>query len=315
MHRTIQCFRVGCPGIMLLVAICVVVTDEQSSSKISSILSTLHIYEDWTSSPNDKTNFLSRIREEVADLAPYKIGAMNFSADPCDNFYEFVCGKWIHDTPIPEEKASISMVWDTAEDAVTKEMNGLMASESLDGEEDLQRLRAYYKACMNVSLIETLGVAPLRFLLNIADSIQSVQDVQEAIATLESWNFNTLISLSVEPDLVNHTRHSLLIRSSGLSLPDYSWYKALPSAASKSPNKSEPDAEWKIHVIQTLAQDIKAMNILAGYTEAEAEEAVKGTFAIEWQLACILAKEPYGISVPISLQSLLTCSLIPLQNR
>ena len=45
---------------------------------------------------------------ELPDIHPQSdvLAAMNFSVDPCDNFYEFVCGRWIHDTPIPPTKLS-----------------------------------------------------------------------------------------------------------------------------------------------------------------------------------------------------------------
>ena len=186
------------------------------------------------------------------------------------------------------------MIWDAAEDEIVREMNDLMISDGHDADDAQRRLSAYYKACMNVSLLDSLGVEPLQFLLNLADSIQSVQDVREVISILQAWNFDTLISLSVEPDSANHSRYALLIRSSGLSLPDFSWYEVIPGSPLQMPNNSQPDAAWKLQVIQTLANDIKKMNMLAGYSEDEAERAVKDTFAIELQLASILSQEPYG---------------------
>merc|ERR550539_813704 len=34
------------------------------------------------------------------------MGAMNTSANPCDDFYNFACGTWISEHVIPEDKSS-----------------------------------------------------------------------------------------------------------------------------------------------------------------------------------------------------------------
>ena len=57
---------------------------------------------DWRDSPA-RQEFLSSVR---ADLPNYVSRDMDFSVDPCDNFYEHVCGAWVENTTIPGHLAS-----------------------------------------------------------------------------------------------------------------------------------------------------------------------------------------------------------------
>ena len=36
------------------------------------------------------------------------IESLDESTSPCDDFYQFTCGKWIQSTPIPDHKSSVN---------------------------------------------------------------------------------------------------------------------------------------------------------------------------------------------------------------
>lgn len=44
-------------------------------------------------------------------LASEMLKGMNRNVDPCDNFYEFVCGNFIKETVIPDDKVSINILY------------------------------------------------------------------------------------------------------------------------------------------------------------------------------------------------------------
>lgn len=45
----------------------------------------------------------------TAGAAGKMIAAMNRSADPCTDFYDFSCGRWRQSNPIPDDEAQVSV--------------------------------------------------------------------------------------------------------------------------------------------------------------------------------------------------------------
>ena len=53
------------------------------------------------------TTYAKNIEKRTSpELTNYVLSAMNFSIDPCQDFYNFSCGMWIAKTPLPPSKSS-----------------------------------------------------------------------------------------------------------------------------------------------------------------------------------------------------------------
>lgn len=91
---------------------------------------------------------------------------MNLSADPCDNFFQFACGRWMENNPIPDDQSNFGIYpWlRTNVDLKIKALLEKPISKRRDSEA-AQKAKTFYNSCMNETEIEEADEKPLIKLL------------------------------------------------------------------------------------------------------------------------------------------------------
>ena len=87
---------------------------------------------------------------------------MNESADPCEDFSNFVCGKFYKNKIIPEELGSFSTF--TFLDEKIYEEGKILMEEPVKFQKDFEshkKAKIYYKSCANEVKQNELGTKPL----------------------------------------------------------------------------------------------------------------------------------------------------------
>ena len=77
--------------------------------------------------------------------------------NPCENFYNFACGKLIQEAVIPKDKIEIGPIVDD-KDTLQQRLKKLLEAKSKDDEPSVfTSLRKLYSSCMDLDLIERVG--------------------------------------------------------------------------------------------------------------------------------------------------------------
>ncbi|VDM92568.1 unnamed protein product, partial [Litomosoides sigmodontis] len=86
--------------------------------------------------------------------------AMNFSADPCNNFFEYACGQWNRDHTIPDDMFAFGTFASVREN-VRQQMRALLESDVSPESRSIEMTRIAYQTCMNTSQLESLKSSQL----------------------------------------------------------------------------------------------------------------------------------------------------------
>ncbi|XP_060575366.1 neprilysin-1-like [Ruditapes philippinarum] len=86
---------------------------------------------------------------------------MDTDVNPCDNFYDFACGKWSKMNSIPEGSSYYSTRREKSESNLLI-IKSVLEKEISPGDIDsVVKAKKFYKSCMDTDKIEKLGNAPL----------------------------------------------------------------------------------------------------------------------------------------------------------
>uniref|UniRef100_A0A3B4V2J9 Endothelin-converting enzyme 1 n=1 Tax=Seriola dumerili TaxID=41447 RepID=A0A3B4V2J9_SERDU len=170
------------------------------------------------------------LTEPCITVASAVIGALDRSIDPCHDFYNFACGGWVKNNPLPEGKSRwgpFSNLWEHNMLVMkhlleNKTMKGLSKAE--------EKAQGYYQACMNEAKIEELGAKPLQELITqiggwALTGPWDKDNFQEVLQTV-SANYRTspFFTVFVSTDSKNSNSNIIQVDQSSLGLPSRDYY-------------------------------------------------------------------------------------------
>src|SRR5438067_11163503 len=137
------------------------------------------------SSPNGSGSSQNSV-ETKPEIHGFDLSAMDRTADPCNDFYQYACGTWVKNTPIPPDQGRWGRFSQLAE------RNRLIARQILeqastnDPKRDPvhQKIGDYYQACMDEKAVNDKGIKPLQTELDRINALNDRNALIDELAPL-----------------------------------------------------------------------------------------------------------------------------------
>jgi putative endopeptidase len=152
--------------------------------------------------------------------------AIDRTADPCDDFYQFACGGWTSRAEIPADRPivmrGIMSIVDRNLEYEHALLEGLRANPG--GDPAAHQLGAFYGSCTDEAAIERQGLAALRPALAAIDKIRDLRSLATALGQLHASGVPALFELASTQDAADAQSMIAGIDQGGLGLPDRDYY-------------------------------------------------------------------------------------------
>ncbi len=163
---------------------------------------------------------------------PYTPGlnvtSMDTTADPCVDFYQYSCGGWRRNNPIPADQARWSVygklyqdnqqfLWGIL-DQLSKQTSGRNPNQ--------QKIGDYFGACMDEAAVNRLGAKPLQPYLDQIAALQSTKVLPALLARLHTslQTGGLFFNFGSNQDYENSQNVIAFAEAGGLGLPDRDYY-------------------------------------------------------------------------------------------
>jgi putative endopeptidase len=201
--------------------------------------------------------------------------SMDRTADPCRDLYQYSCGGWQKNNPLPGDQANWSVYGKLYQDN-QRFLWGLLldAAKPVPARNATQqKIGDYFEACMDVDAVEKAGAAPLAPDLERIASMKSIKELGPILGSIHARVTTSAVFFGngVEQDAKESTQQIFAIYAGGLGLPDRDYYF-------KDDDKSrETRAKYVEHIAKMLE--------LAGDSPTMAKAGASTVMRIETALA------------------------------
>ena len=208
-----------------------------------------------------------------AVIPAFDASAIDVTADPCADFFQYACGTWNKKNPLPGDHSRWGR-FDELQEHNEIVLRGILAKLAQPDPKRTpieQKVGDYYAACMDEKAAEDRGAAVLAPMMKRINGIKSSKPLIEEISNLHRQGISALFTFSAIQDFHNSNMMIANLDQGGLGMPDRDYYL-----------KNDPKSE---EIRNQYAAHVQKMFELAGEKPAEAADDAKAVMKIETELA------------------------------
>lgn len=198
---------------------------------------------------------------------------MDTTTQAGESFYQYACGGWMRNNPLPEEYSRFGSFDQLAENnrEQVKSLIENLATQTHPEGSVAQKIGDLYSIAMDSVKLNQEGVAPISEGLKAISSIENSDALFSEIARLNKIGVYPYFATYVSADDKNSSMNIVHTYQTGLGMGQRDYYLAQDEATAK--------------IREAYQSHIGEMFKLAGFSEAEASQAVKDVYGLELKLA------------------------------
>lgn len=255
------------------------------------------------------TSFAQTASTAMPALEHFNIEQVDKTLDPCSDFFQYACGKWMKANPIPADQGgwgtfnslaiwNIAAIHNTLEEAATPSPNRTPVQ---------QKVGDYYASCMDEDAINKAGLIPLQPELHRIESLTNKSQLPEVIASIHQMirpaNLSfidaayqgVLFGVYSQPGFDDARMTLAALDQSGMALPGREFYL----------NDDAKSKEIRDQYVKHVARLLE----LSGEPATQAAKDAQSVLAMETELAqaameIVLRRDPKNQNNKMSLQQI-----------
>jgi putative endopeptidase len=203
----------------------------------------------------------------------FDVSMVDKSLDPCVDFYQYACSKWIKSNPIPPDYSDWVSFSEVYEHNLAV-LHGILekaAANDPTRSPVRQKIGDFYASCMDETAANRARSAPLKPELDRIAAIKNTAQMIEVMAHEQLVGPNPLLGFGAASDLHNADMTVANIDQSGLTLPDRDFY-------------IKDDAPT-VAIRKAYVDHMQKMFVLLGQTPEQASHSAATVLKIETDLA------------------------------